>query len=256
MTILDVILEEKKNEVARLKTNGTSLKPVIREKVSLYDRFMKSDKMNVISEIKRASPSKGDINIGVDPVLQAKQYEAAGADAISILTDRPYFKGSMEDLRNVREHVSVPILCKDFIIDPIQIEAAEANGADVILLIAAALEQDQLIHLYEEARRRNLEVLLEVHDEQELERALEIGANIIGINNRDLKSFTVDLGNTKRLASKIRNEEILVISESGFKTGADAEEVKSSRVKGILVGETLMKAEDISSTLASLKVQL
>src|SRR5699024_8738257 len=147
----------------------------------------------IISEIKRASPSKGAINTDVDPVKQATAYEALGASAISVLTDKPFFQGSMDDLRAVRAAVDLPILCKDFMIDPIQIDEAKAAGANMILLIAAALDDAALKSLYTYSLEQGLEVLCEVHNESEMERVLSLGATIIGINNRDLNTFTVDL---------------------------------------------------------------
>ncbi|WP_433742595.1 indole-3-glycerol phosphate synthase TrpC [Falsibacillus pallidus] len=254
MTILDKIIAEKRNEVERLKSE--KLPEVLERKPvkSVYDSFMSSKKMNVIAEIKRASPSKGEINSGVDPVMQAVLYEEAGADAISVLTDGPFFSGSMEDLKRVREHVSIPILCKDFIIDPIQIQIAKASGADVILLIVAALEEHQLKSLYKEALSLGLEVLVEVHNAVELQTAFRLGANIIGINNRDLKTFIVDLAATEELAGKINGDEILIISESGMKSSLDALRAEKAGAKGILVGETLMRSGDIALSMKDLKV--
>ncbi|KAB7706258.1 indole-3-glycerol phosphate synthase TrpC [Bacillus aerolatus] len=256
-TILDKILAKKQEEVERLKR--TFQADGVKEKQSrrsLYDRFYQSDKMNIISEIKRASPSKGEINIGVDPVEQAKQYEESGADAISVLTDEPFFKGTMADLQVVRQTVSVPVLCKDFIIDKIQIDRAMAAGADVILLIAAALNQEQLQLLYGYAKERELDVLLEVHNEEEMERALQVNADVIGINNRDLKSFTVDLGITERLLKAYLHPEKVFIAESGIQATADVERVKQAGAKGILVGETFMKSANISQTFRELKISL
>src|SRR5699024_6952038 len=134
------------------------------------------------------SPSKGPIQMKVDPVAQAKEYETLGAAAISVLTDQPFFNGTMDDLRAVREAVNIPILCKDFMIDKIQIDQAKAAGANIILLIVAALDHEQLTNLYAYAKELNLEVLVEVHNEDEMERALNLDATIIGINNRDLKT--------------------------------------------------------------------
>ncbi|MBB6455121.1 indole-3-glycerol phosphate synthase [Salirhabdus euzebyi] len=255
MTILDKILAEKEKEVEKLKKDGFEQGSTF-PKRSLYDSFTKSDRLNVIAEIKRASPSKGDIHITVDPVEQAKIYENAGAGAISILTDTPFFKGTMEDLRRVREVVDVPILCKDFIIDPIQIDRAKANGADVILLIAAALPTDRLDALYHYATSKNLEVLLEVHDQEELDIAKKIGANIIGINNRNLKTFEVDLGITEKLAKTVSLENTLLISESGFKNEQDAARVIAAGAKGILVGETLMKSTSIAQAISAFRLPL
>ncbi|QHS24308.1 indole-3-glycerol phosphate synthase TrpC [Virgibacillus sp. MSP4-1] len=255
-TILDDILKEKVKEVQRLKDIGT-VEPVSDTTVhSLYDSFINSDYLSVIGEVKRASPSKGDIDNRVNPVEQAKAYVEAGAKAISVLTDTPFFKGTMDDLAQIRKAVDVPILCKDFIIDPIQIRRAKAHGADVILLIASALPKDELVSLYNEARRNHLAVLFEVHNEEELTIALDMDVDIIGINNRNLKTFDVSLDVTERLAEKIRTEETLVISESGIKSKEDAKRVTRAGAKGILVGETLMKSKNIRGTLEEMVVPL
>src|SRR5690625_1363292 len=159
--------------------------------------------MSIIAEIKRASPSKGDINAAIDPVKQAKLYADNGASAISVLTDTPFFKGSMDDLRAVREVVNIPILCKDFMIDRIQIDVAKSAGANIILLIAAALDDNHLDKLYDYAKEHDLEVLCEVHNEEEMERVLKLGAKLVGINNRNLNTFKVDLKTTERLANMV-----------------------------------------------------
>lgn len=256
-TILDKILAKKQEEVERLKqTFQVSIPKEKQEKRSLYTRFYESKKMNIISEIKRASPSKGDIHPDVDPVRQAKEYEQSGADAISVLTDEPFFKGMMSDLEAVRQNVTVPVLCKDFMIDAIQIDRAKAAGADIILLIAAALQQEQLASLYSYAKEQELDVLLEVHNEEEMERALLIDADVIGINNRDLKSFVVDLGVTERLLQSYWHPEKVFIAESGIRTAADVERVKAAGAKGILVGETFMKSGNIGKTFRELKISL
>ncbi|MED0665887.1 indole-3-glycerol phosphate synthase TrpC [Bacillus badius] len=256
-TILDQILAEKKKEVAHLReTFQADVQPEKRTQPSLYTRFSQSETMNIIAEIKRASPSKGIINTGIDPILQAEAYEQNGADAISVLTDEPFFKGTMNDLMAVRQKVAVPVLCKDFIIDPVQIDRAKTAGADMILLIAAALSQEQLAGLYSYARELALDVLLEVHNEEEMERAFLVGADVIGINNRDLKSFSVDLGITERLLQAYGQHEKVFISESGIQTAADAERVKAAGARGILVGETFMKSANIAQTFHELKIRL
>ncbi len=228
MTILDKIIAQKEIEVKELKvvySFGQSQHN--KQRPSLYDSFIDAEKMNVIAEVKRASPSKGDINQNVDPVAQAKQYEQSGAGAISVLTDRLFFKGSMKDLSDVSNSVDVPVLCKDFMIDRIQIDVAKEHGASVILLIAAALPEERLQDLYDYARSLGLDVLFEVHDEREAEIALKIGARIIGINNRNLKTFDVDLGVTERLSTFLNDENILLISESGIRTREDVVQVEA-----------------------------
>nr|WP_277673926.1 indole-3-glycerol phosphate synthase TrpC [Piscibacillus halophilus] len=255
MTILYKILETKKEEVQTLKQIGLDYRSEPQQsKTSFYDSFLKTDQLSVIAEIKRASPSKGDINVGMEPNEQAKLYEQGGASAISVLTDGPFFKGSMEDLSDVRQTVDLPILNKDFIIDEIQIDRARQAGANVILLIAAALDLNRLKELYLYARNQGLEVLLEVHHEAELEVAFEVGANIIGINNRDLKTFNVDLSVTEKLASKITDPNTIIISESGIKSHADAKRVAKAGVHGILVGESLMLSGTVVESLGELQV--
>lgn len=254
-TILDKILETKKQEITKLKAE----KPAIGEpyvKRSFLSILEKAEEVAIIAEFKRASPSKGDINAGLDPVEQAKAYERYGADAISVLTDTPYFKGSFNDLEAVRNAVDVPILCKDFIIDPVQIDRAYASGANIILLIAAALSERRLKDLYNYAISKELEVLVEVHNEEELEKALKTGTKLIGVNNRNLKTFEVDLAVTERLASKVKQSGAFLISESGLKTREDVERVVRSGANGILVGETFMTIDRLENTLKQMKVPL
>ncbi len=199
-TILEKIIQQKRVEVEQLKVNGFDLiKNVNRSIPSFYESCMKNEQMSVIAEVKRASPSKGDIHKQVDPVDQAIQYEKAKATAISVLTDETFFKGSIDDLSRIREAVQLPILCKDFIIDAIQIDRAKSAGATIILLIVAALEEEKLVELHRYAVCLGLEVIVEVHNEHEVAIANSLDVRIIGINNRDLKTFEVDLGTTTRL---------------------------------------------------------
>lgn len=242
MNILDRIIETKRAEVLQLKLNGVeridreALKPSIKQRLAGAD-------LSVIAEIKRASPSKGAIALDVDVVTQAKQYEASGATVISVLTDETYFKGSMDDLAAVAAAVDIPVLCKDFMIDRVQIDRAKAHGARLILLIVAALEQETLADLYAYAYAEGLEVLVEVHDEEELRRAEAIGAQIIGINNRNLKKFEVDLQTSVGLLEQ-KQPDVRYISESGIKTVEEAQLLHAAGANGILVGETLMRADD------------
>ncbi|WP_366247871.1 indole-3-glycerol phosphate synthase TrpC [Terribacillus aidingensis] len=253
MTFLARILEEKRTEISTMKQ---TYRPTAaqRKPISLYERFQEQKQLQIIAEIKRASPSKGLINPDVVPADQAKIYEAAGAGAISVLTDLPFFKGTMDDLAAVREAVEVPILNKDFILDEIQIDRAADYGADVILLIVAALEEERLHALYQYAKSKEMDVLVEVHNEEELEQAQKLGANIIGINNRNLKTFEVDLGVTERLIERIDTSDTLVISESGITVSADASRAAKAGARGILVGETLMRADDAAAVLETLQV--
>ncbi|SER90099.1 indole-3-glycerol phosphate synthase [Gracilibacillus ureilyticus] len=257
MTILDKILAEKEKEVAELKENYVQGSiQAKRVNISLYDSFMKSEKMSIIAEMKRASPSKGLINDGVEPADQGQLYEACGAGAISVLTDQPFFKGTMRDMQDVREVVNIPVLNKDFIIDEIQIDRAYDAGANLILLIAAALPEARLQQLYNYAEQKGLEILFEVHNEEEMETAKRIGAKIVGINNRDLKTFHVDLAVTERLAKMVDTDQTLLISESGMKVREDVERVAHSGAKGILVGETMMRSDDLKTTFDQLRIPL
>ncbi len=254
--ILTKIIDQKKIEVSKLKEVGVTGSALQVVRPSLVESLRSATSMAVIAEIKRASPSKGEIKLDVNPIQQALTYERAGATAISVLTDETFFKGSTEDLQNVSQHVQIPRLCKDFIIDEIQIDRAYESGATIILLIVAALSKERLQRLYNYAKQKGLDVLTEVHDEQELKTALEIDAEIIGINNRNLKTFVVDLEVTERLASKLDPNKHIIISESGIKTVADVERVKNAGARGILVGETLMQADDVTETLKQFRLPL
>ncbi|WP_174615622.1 indole-3-glycerol phosphate synthase TrpC [Virgibacillus ihumii] len=257
MTILDKIITEKEKEVKALKLETAETTPVKPKSVPrIADSFRNTDTMNVIAEIKRASPSKGSINLEVDPAEQAKKYEACGAGAISVLTDKTFFQGSMDDVRNVREAVDLPILCKDFFIDTVQIDQAKAAGASIILLIVAALSPEKLKELYEYATDQGLEVLCEVHDEEEMKQAIALDAAVMGINNRDLKTFNVSLDTFGQLASMVTNPETVLISESGIKTRSDVFHVQNNGAKGILVGETLMRAHNLAAQFEALKVPI
>jgi indole-3-glycerol phosphate synthase len=204
----------------------------------------------IIAEIKRASPSKGDILPGLDPAIVAREYEAAGAAAISILTDR-HFKGSLEDLRTVRGTVGLPLLRKDFIFDAYQVYEARAAGADCILLIAAMLKEDELRELYTLARRLDLQALVEVHNEDELRAAGRVGAEIVGINNRDLHTFKTELAVTENLlASYTANA--LIVSESGIDTSGDIRRLYRAGARAFLVGESLLCGGEPRRRLADL----
>ncbi len=206
----------------------------------------------MIAEVKRASPSAGVISPDFDPVAIAAAYAEAGANALSILTDEKYFQGHLSYLSRIREAVDLPLLRKDFIIHEVQIFEAVVAGADAILLIVGALEQDRLIQLLDVARNYQLDVLVEVHDLEEMERALETDAKIIGINNRNLRTFEVDLTTTERLSEEVGPEHILV-SESGIFSGEDTLRIQSWGADAVLVGEALMRAPDKVAKMAELK---
>lgn len=205
----------------------------------------------VIAELKKASPSAGVIRPDMNAVQIARIYENAGASAMSVLTDEPFFQGSLEILEQVHETVSLPLLRKDFILDPYQVYEAKVAGASAILLIVAALEDPELVSLHTLAARLGLAALVEVHDEGELSRALAAGAGIIGVNNRDLHTFRVDIETTCRLSANVPPSRTLV-SESGIKSARDVERLAGRGVDAILVGESLMRATDIAAALEAL----
>ena len=202
------------------------------------------ERLGLIAEVKRASPSAGTISEDFDYLTIARTYDKAGASAISVLTDEKYFQGRLEHMTLIRQEVSIPVLRKDFIIHEVQIFEAVVAGADAILLIVAALDQETLVHLLNTAHAYQLEVLVEVHDLPELERALETDARIIGVNNRNLKAFTVDLGTTEALAEEVPLD-IILVSESGIKSVADAERLAEAGADALLIGETLMRSPNL-----------
>jgi len=246
MNRLEEILEVKRQEIEQLRPRAAELDREARARTDFRDfrsaLHLDDEVFAVIAEIKKASPSAGVIAKSFDPVEIAKNYERAGANAISVLTDSKFFQGSLEHLKNVRNAVSLPLLRKDFIWDRAQIAESAANGADAILLIVAALTQDQLVRLLKGAKEFRLHALVEVHRVDELQRALEAGAEIVGINNRDLTTFDVDLVVTEELCRYVPDE-IVLVSESGIKTPQDVARVKACGVDAVLVGEALMRGE-------------
>jgi indole-3-glycerol phosphate synthase len=205
----------------------------------------------VIAEVKRRSPSKGPLAPGLVPADTARLYEGAGAAAISVLTDARYFGASLDDLEAVRGAVDTPVLRKDFILGEYQVLESRAFGADALLLIAAALGRDDLSDLVEYARILGMEALVEVHDEAELDAALDAGAPLIGINNRDLRTFETDLGTTRRLAPLVPDRH-LVVSESGIRERRQVEELRRLGVRAVLVGEALVTAPSPAAKLREL----
>lgn len=260
---LNEIIEKKIIEVEKLKKSiegsnefENKLNEVKDKKNhSFIKRIEESDNIVIISEIKRASPSKGNLNTTLDAEERAKDYESAGADAISVLTEEHYFKGNIEDLIRARGAVNLPILRKDFIIDEIQIEEAKIAGADLVLLIVAALEEKRFLELFDFAKTLNLEVLVEVHNEEELDIALKADPKLIGINNRNLKTFNVDLKTTFDLVGKARSKGAFVISESGISNEEQVKELSLAGVSGILVGESLVTSDNFKDKLKSFKVK-
>ncbi len=223
-----------------------------------YQKILHSEiKPGVIAEIKKASPSKGVIREDFKPEEIASCYEKSGASCISVLTDKRFFQGSYEILQDVRRSTNLPLLCKDFIISAYQIYKARLCGADAILLIAAILRDDDLIYLKKIADNLKMSVLVEVHDSEELERILGLKSfNLIGINNRDLKTFKTELKTSIQIMSKYSDiflkQNILPISESGINCAEDLESLRSIGIKGVLIGETFMKERDIKKSFKKL----
>lgn len=253
MTFLDEILELKRVRVEQAKTKNPNPKiQAERPKHDLRKALETSDGINIIAEIKRASPSKGIINDQIDVAQVAKMYEDGGATAISVLTEEDRFKGSLDDLKLVRENVSIPILRKDFVFDEFQIYEACEAGANIILLIVAMLDDETLAKLFDVAENKlGLDALVEVHTLEELERAKKLGAKIIGVNNRDLHSFNVSLDVSRELI-KHAPKDALMITESGLKTVDDILELKELGYKGFLIGETLMRSGNAEEELRKL----
>jgi indole-3-glycerol phosphate synthase len=212
---------------------------------------LRSGRIGCIAEFKRRSPSAGWLREGADPAQIAQRYQSAGAAALSVLTDEPFFSGSLSDLRRARAATALPVLRKDFIVDAYQIVEARAAGADAVLLIVGALTDPALQALMAEAERWGLQVLCEAHDEPELERALAASARIVGINQRDLRTFAVDTTLALRLRSRVPAGRT-VVAESGIRSGEDVERLRAGGVDAILVGEALMRAADPGLALAHL----
>ena len=247
---LSRILEQKAREVEKMERE--ELQP-LRQTYRLSE-YLKNhqDRLQIIAEVKKASPSLGDINLDVDIVQQAQTYEANGAVMISVLTDEVFFKGHLDYLQEISSQVEIPTLNKDFIIDEKQIIRARNAGATVILLIVAALSEKRLKELYDYATDLGLEVLVETHNLAELEVAHRLGAQIIGVNNRNLTTFEVDLQTSVELA-KYFKDDCLYISESAIFSEEDAKRV-APYFNGILVGTALMQAEDVAQRIKELQI--
>jgi|SRR5579862_8216696 len=256
--ILDTIVAEKKLEVAKLRPQLAKFKQVAAARKDFRDfgrALRRDDGIALIAEIKKASPSAGLIVKDFDPIRIAQQYEAGGASALSILTDEKFFQGKLEYLQLVRDAVRLPLLRKDFMIDELQFYEAAAKGADAILLIVAILDDAQLKGFRELATELKLAALVEVHDEAELDRALASGAEIIGVNNRDLRDFSVSLGTTEKLAAKLKRGmcgKHTLVAESGIHQQADVERVAKAGANAILVGESLMRSGNIAGKVKEL----
>jgi len=253
--MLDKIIAQKREEVEHRKKVATITylqQLIARQKPALdLAPALKGDHIRLIAEVKQASPSRGMLSPNFNPIELAQTYAEGGAAAISVLTEENYFMGSIEHLAAIREVVGLPLLRKDFIFDPYQVYESRAYGADALLLIAAVLNQKQLKELVSLSHSLGLRCLVEVHNKGEVERAVLSEAEIIGINNRDLNTFTVDITTTRRLRPLIPQERI-VISESGIKSKRDIEKLGKWGVDAVLVGEALVTASDIPAKMKEL----
>lgn len=257
--ILDEIAEKARVRVAeskkRISPDVMAEKAKQKAKATEPFRFEKAlarDGVSFICEVKKASPSKGVIAGNFDYLAIAKDYEKAGADAISVLTEPDYFLGSIDYLAEIAEHVQTPLLRKDFVVDEYMIDEAKAAGASAVLLICALLDEETLPRYHKHCDELGLSALVEAHDEEEIQMAVRAGARIIGVNNRNLKDFTVDIHNGIRLREKVPKE-ILFVAESGIKTRENIVELEKGCVNAVLIGETFMRSENKKQMLQQLK---
>lgn len=240
--------DKKRQSLASLRNDAEKME---RQASVFYDALKKTG-MSFICEVKKASPSKGLIAESFPYLEIAKEYEAAGAAAISCLTEPFYFQGKDEYLREIAETVSIPVLRKDFVVDEYMVYQARVLGASAVLLICAILDDSQLHDFRQLAEELGMDALVEAHDEREAERAMRAGARVVGVNNRDLRDFSVDMGNSIRLRRMIPKD-IAFVSESGIKTNDDVERLRGCGVDAVLIGETLMRAEDKKTALDELR---
>jgi indole-3-glycerol phosphate synthase len=255
-TILDEIVISKHAEIAaarrRLPLEDLLSQVTLAAPVRDFCAALRGNgPIRLIGEIKKASPSAQTIRTDFDPVAIAQIYQQHGASCLSVLTDAPYFQGRLEYLTQVRAEVGIPVLRKDFLIDDYQVFEARAAGADAILLIAEILDDTSLRRLLEQARALGMSALVEFHDESNMSRALASGAELIGINNRNLRNFTTDVEHTLQLRDRIPAD-VLLVSESGIRTRSDVERLEAAGVSAILVGESLMRAADIGLAVEQL----
>jgi indole-3-glycerol phosphate synthase len=259
LSVLDRIVDDAREEVKRRRKEVplSELEALARQRrrdpqaSRPFSEALSRPGISLIAEHKRRSPSAGTIRDGSSVVEVVQAYERGGATALSVLTEPFHFAGTLDDLREARAATTLPVLRKDFMVDPYQLYEAAAAGADAILLIVAALEQDQLAMLLHEAGALDLDALVEVHDEKELETALEVEADVLGINNRDLNDFSVDIERTYDLLSDVPAGKT-VVSESGFSTRDQLDELERVGVDAVLIGETLMRAPDIEAAVRGL----
>jgi indole-3-glycerol phosphate synthase len=241
-------VRRQKESLAALERRAAACAPRGKEFLSALSQVGRS---NVIAECKRRSPSRGVLAAHYDPVAIARQYETGGAAAISVLTEPTFFDGELEHLAAVRQAVTLPLLRKDFIVDEYQLLEARANGADAALLIVAALGQPDLVRLHERAWELGLAALVEVHDDEELTRAIDSGARIIGVNNRNLRTMAVDVASSRRLGARIPVD-VIGVSESGLTSRADLEQLTGQGYRAFLIGERFMTAPNPAQAISEL----
>ncbi len=254
--ILDRILESRRAHIAELKANAGRLARSLETAPAPRDfrRALIGPRVALIAECKQRSPSGGVLLQHYDPAALARRYATGGASAISVLTEPEFFGGSLDHLAAVRAVVDVPVLCKDFVVEPVQITAARAAGADAVLLIVGILGNRELRNLYAAARDLGMQTLVEVHDEAEVHRALDIGARVIGINNRDLTRMKTEKETTSRLRPLIPPD-CIVVSESGIESRTDVDRLQQLGINAVLVGESLLRAPDLDAKLWELTGQ-
>ena len=244
MNVLSEIIAKKRERVREAKARANP---------HAFRRALEKDGVNIIAEFKRRSPSKGMIREGANPIEIARAYFAGGAVAMSVLTEEDYFAGSLNDLRQVKSAVDLPVLRKDFIVEEYQVYESAAAGADAILLIVAALDDESLVRLRRLAEEElQMDALIEAHTSDEMKRAVACGAKLIGVNNRDLRTFEVSLDTSLQLAREAPGDALL-ISESGLKNAADLQRLYDAGYRGFLIGETLMRADDPAAALRSFR---
>ena len=255
-TVLDEIVQHKREEVAAAKARlpFAELEPQLAQAPQV--RCFRTALANgtppgLIAEVKKASPSAGIIREDFDPVTIAKTYETAGANCLSVLTDEKYFQGHLDFLHEIRQHVEIPVMRKEFIVDRYQIAEARVAGADCVLLIAECLDDAELNDLHQYAHELGMHTLIELYEPDNLERVLATGGTLIGINNRDLRTFVTTLEHTFELMTNIPDD-VLLVSESGIRTHDDILRLRDAGVGGVLVGESLMRQADIGSAVGSL----
>lgn len=255
MTILTKVVEDKVTRIPEWKVKYENIEVPKVTKPSFIDAIRQSGDLAIIAEIKKASPSKGVISENFEPLKIAEAYETAQVSCISVLTDEAFFQGGFPILKSVSQKVNTPLLCKDFMIDPIQIKMAALYGASCILLIAAILEKEELVQLKATADQYGLDTLVEIHNEEEWEKIKDLSFPLVGINNRNLHTFDVSLTTTLNLVDAVKETGALVISESGIFSREDVELVAKAGVDGLLVGEAFMKTDSVAALKEAFSVR-